>query len=228
MVAKDKPKVNLAKVANNMDILEALLEILNEQLDKYVPKKEIEGKFKKKLDPRNKVDPTSLHNSLENILISAEGMPLLPPTNKQGLSDDYAPHTAEYLSDTAQILQTKLIQKTRLPIQEDNGNQTEQDCYKITVRGLEELDAIKLNKNIKQFKDSSESSNFIVAVLTFVLVAIGIIQILAIINPKGVATSDYTTITLFSILGIFVAIGIWIFVKYVVFGVFVRAFSKKK
>ena len=214
--------MNLAKVASNADVLEALLEILNEQLDRYVPKGDVEREFRKRIDPGNKVDSTSLQNSLQNALVAAEGLPILSPTNEQGLPDDLMPHTPEYLAHSAQILQTKLIERMRLPSQDSSGKTVEQDSYKITLRGLEELNAIKLNKNIKQFKASNESSDFVIAVLTFALVAIGIIQIMSIINPKGVAASGYTISTLFALLGILGIIGMWIFVKYVVFGVIVR------
>lgn len=217
-----KPKVNLTKVASNADVLEALLEVLNKQLDGYVPKEDVEREFRKRIDPRNKVDSTSLQNSLQNVLISAEGLPILSPTNEQGLPDDSMHHTSEYLDHSAQILQTKLIERMQLLSQDSSGKTVERDWYKITLRGLEELNAIKLNRNIKQFKASNESSDFIIAVLTFALVAIGIIQIMGIIKPKVVAMSGYTISTLFALLTIFSIIGLWIFFKYVIFGVIVR------
>lgn len=83
----------------------ALLEVLNKQPDRYVPKEDVEREFRKRIDPRNKVDSTSLQNSLRNALIAAEGLPILSPTNEQGLPDDFMPHTSEYLGHSAQILQ---------------------------------------------------------------------------------------------------------------------------
>ena len=219
-------KVNMAKVAGNTAVLEALLEVLNEQLDRYVPKGDIEREFKEKIDPRNKIDPTFLHGSLENALGAAEGLPILSP-NGLDLAEGWERRRHEDLANSAQILQTKLIERMRLPIKNSNGETVEQDCYKITLRGLEELNAIKLHKAINRFRESNESSDFIIAVLTFVLAAVGIVQVMDIINPKGVAASGYTVGVLFGLVGIFGIIGIGIFVKYVILGVFFRMFSRR-
>ena len=114
MAWSNKPKVNLAKVASNAAVLEILLEVLNEQLDRYVPKEDIKREFKKRIDPRNRIDPTSLHNSLENALRTAEGLPILLP-NGFDLSEDWEHRRREDLAHSAQILQTKLIERMRLP-----------------------------------------------------------------------------------------------------------------
>lgn len=128
-----KPKANLAKVASNADVLEVLLEILNEQLDSYMPKEDVERKFRKRIDPRNKVDSTSLQNSLQNALISAEGLPNLTPRNELDILGNLEVNRHEGLARSAQILQTKLIEGMHLPSQDSSGKTVEQDSYKITL-----------------------------------------------------------------------------------------------
>lgn len=164
--------------------LETLLEILNEQPDRYIPLSEIKSKFK--LRYNEEIDQVALENSLTNLSLSIEGLPELPPTNKRGLPDNLTPHNAEHLANIAQIRQTKLIDRMRLKLKE-NDRLVEQDCYMITIKGLEMLNQLRLNRNIVKFNESNDRVSYAIALLTILLVTLYVIQILyqAISVPKN-------------------------------------------
>ncbi len=61
--------------------------------------------------------------------------------------------------------------------------------YSLTIRGYEALTTIKLNDNIERFRKSSDDTNFVLALLTFMLVGIGILQALNILFPAPIITS---------------------------------------
>ena len=150
----------------SLEKLEVLLEILNEQSDRYVPYDEIEREFMKRLNSRKKFSEVDLRNKLVNILFYSEGLPELPPANAKGIPEQNVPHTASYLADIAQIRQTKLIERMRLPLKEDSKTK-EQDCYMITIRGIEVLNHLRNSRHSKGLLESSRR----LEILTFVLIA---------------------------------------------------------
>lgn len=86
------------------------------------------------------------------------------------------------IADVATIEQTQLVKRHFDP----NGVLT---GYSLAIRGYEALTTIKLNDNIEQFRKSSDDTNFILALLTFMLVAIGILQALGILFPTPIITN---------------------------------------
>ena len=79
----------------SLEKLEVLLEILNEQSDRYVPDSELKTEFKDRLNPNKKLDNTSLENSFNNTIIYALGI-----NDKAGRQSTDTP---EYLAAIAQI-----------------------------------------------------------------------------------------------------------------------------
>jgi len=155
------------KKLKSVEHLGALLEILNDEPDRYVPLSELKKKFKEKLDPNNELDDNALialNNSLNNTLSYAEGINdrLAPPNSI---------HTPAYLADVAQIWQTKLIDRE---VQTVNGKK--EDCYMIKIKGIEVLNQLQLNKNIIKFNETSKGASDMIIILTIFLVALAILQ----------------------------------------------------
>ena len=101
-----------------------------------------------------------------NILSYSEGLPELPPANTKGIPEQNIPHNASYLADIAQIRYTKLIDRMRLPLQVE-GKTKEQDCYMITVRGIEVLNHLRNSRHSKGLLASSKR----LEILTLALIA---------------------------------------------------------
>ncbi len=131
----------------SIDALKSLLEILNEQVDRYVPYEEIEKLYNKRLISKEK-DNVARSNHLKNALLYAQGINVLAPPNKKGVPDVRAPHTASYLADVAQIMQTRLIERFDNPTTHEQG-------YKITISGMELLNQLKFGDSIEKIKGSS-------------------------------------------------------------------------
>ncbi len=192
---------NIPKRLESIAYLRTILEILNEESDRYVPKSEIKTKFLGRLNPNKELDDVALENSLNNTLSYAEGI-----NDKVGRPKV---DTAEYLANVAQIWQTKLIEMEKLPI---NGKQ--EDCYMIKIKGIEVLNQMQLNKNIINFQNSSDRSSRAIFILTIFLVALAAIQILLFIDSQpGLAM--YSTPT--EIILAFVMLGVIIVEKNVLF-----------
>lgn len=175
-----KPKsIKLPKL-ESLEKLEVLLEILNEQSDRYVPYGEIEKEFMKRVNSKKRFDEVDLRNKLVNVLSYAEGLrDDLPPTNEKGLPDQYVPHTASYLADIAQIRQTKLIDRMRLPLKVE-GKTKEQDCYMITIRGIEVLNLLRNSRYSKGLLVSSRRLEIlarVTGILTIFLIVMTILSI---------------------------------------------------
>ena len=138
----------------SLEKLEVLLEILNEQSDGYIPDSELKTRFKEHLNPNKKLDNTSLENSFNNTTIYALGI-----NDKVGrpLID-----TPEYLAAIAQIWQTKLIDMEQLTI---NGKK--ENCYMITIKGIEVLNNLRNSRHSKGLLTSSRR----LEILTLALIA---------------------------------------------------------
>jgi hypothetical protein len=158
----------------SLDKLDVLLEILNERSDRYVPYDEIEKEFMKRVKAKKKFDVVGLRDKLVNVLSYAEGLrDDLPPANENGLPDQYVQHTASYLADIAQIRYTKLIDRTKLPLKVE-GKTKEQDCYMITIRGIEVLNQLRNSIHSKELLISSkrlEILTIILIIFTAILIA---------------------------------------------------------
>lgn len=158
----------------SLEKLKILLEILNEQSDRYVPYDEIEKEFMKRVNSKKRFDVVDLRNKLVNVLSYAEGLrDDLPPANDKGLPDQYVPHTASYLADIAQIRYTKLIDRIRLPLKVE-GKTKEQDCYMVTIRGIEVLNQLRNSSHSKELLISSkrlEILTIILIIFTAILIA---------------------------------------------------------
>lgn len=161
----------LPKKLKNVDHLRALLEILNENPDRYVPLSELKIKFKEKLDPDNELADGVLDNSLNNTLSFAVGI-----NDKVGRPKFDTP---AYLADIAQIWQTKLIEDEQFTIE---GKKEWR--YMIKIKGIEVLNQLELNKNIVSFNQSSDRASRSIGILTIFLVALAAIQILLFINSQ--------------------------------------------
>jgi hypothetical protein len=176
----------------SLEKLWILLESLNEQPDRYVPYDEIEKEFMKRLNHKKKFDEVDLRNKLVNVLSYAEGLrDDLPPANEKGLPDQYVPHTTSFFADIAQIRQTKLIDRMRLPLKED-GKTREQDCYMITIRGIEVLNHLRNSRHSEGLLASSKRLEILtLALLVFTgyLIVYSITSIM--ISCKG-ETSCYS------------------------------------
>ena len=138
----------------SLEKLEALLEILNEQSDRYVPDSELKTKFKEHLNPNKKLDDTALENSFNNTKVYALGI-----NDKVGRPKTDTP---QYLAAVAQIWQTKLIDLEQFDI---NGKK--ENCYMITIRGIEVLNHLRNSRHSKGLLESSRR----LEILTFVLIA---------------------------------------------------------
>ena len=156
----------------SLEKLEVLLEILNEQSDRYVSYDEIEKEFIERVNSRKKFDEGDFKNKLINTLLYSEGLPELPPANTKGIPKQNIPHTASYLADIAQIRYTKLIDRMRLQLKVE-GKTKEQDCYMITVRGIEVLNHLRNSRHSKELSESSrrlEKLTFVLIIFTFILI----------------------------------------------------------
>ena len=138
----------------SLEKLEVLLEILNEKSDRYMPDSELKTEFKERLNPNKKLDNTALENSFNNTITYALGI-----NDKVGrpLID-----TPEYLAAIAQIWQTKLIDMEQLPIEGKKEN-----CYMITIRGIEVLNQLRNSRHSKGLLTSSRR----LEILTLALIA---------------------------------------------------------
>ena len=144
----------------SLEKLEVLLEILNEQSDRYIPDSELKTKFKERLNPNKKLDNTALENSFNNTIIYALGI-----NDKVGrpLID-----TPEYLAAIAQIWQTKLIDM-QFPYEINKEN-----CYMITIKGIEVLNHLRNSRHSKDLLISSkrlEILTMILIIFTAILIA---------------------------------------------------------
>ncbi len=151
----------------SLEKLEVLLEILNEKSDRYIPDSELKTKFKERLNPNKKLDNTALENSFNNTIIYALGI-----NDKVGrpLID-----TPEYLAAIAQIWQTKLIDMEQLPIEGRKEN-----CYMITIRGIEVLNQLRNSRHSKGLLKSSRRLEMLARVtglLTIFLIVMAILSI---------------------------------------------------
>ena len=145
----------------SLEKLEVLLEILNEQSDRCIPDSELKTKFKERLNPNKKLDNTALENSFNNTTSYALGI-----NDKVGrpLID-----TPEYLAAIAQIWQTKLIDMKQLTI---NGKK--ENCYMITIKGIEVLNQLRNSRYSKDLLISSkrlEILTMILIIFTAILIA---------------------------------------------------------
>jgi hypothetical protein len=145
----------------SLEKLEVLLEILNEQSDRYVPDSELKTRFKEHLNPNKKLDDTTIENSFNNTKVYALGI-----NDKVGRPSIDTP---EYLAAIAQIWQTKLIDMEQLTI---NGKK--ENCYMITIKGIEVLNQLRNSKYSKDLLISSkrlEILTMILIIFTVILIA---------------------------------------------------------
>ena len=154
-----EPQTILPKL-ESLEKLEVLLEILNEQSDRYTPDSELKTKFKERLNPNKKLDNTALENSFNNTTSYALGI-----NDKVGrpLID-----TPEYLAAIAQIWQTKLIDM-QFPYEINKEN-----CYMITIKGIEVLNHLRNSRHSKDLLISSkrlEILTMILIIFTAILIA---------------------------------------------------------
>lgn len=91
---------------------------------------------------------------------------------------------ASKLQDVAYVAQIRQTKWVELQFTNDQVS-----GYAITPRGIEVLNQGKLNKNIELFKESSDKSNARVAVLTFLLAGVGVLQVLNILFPTPILTN---------------------------------------
>ncbi len=142
---------------DSIQCAKTLLEILSGQPDTYVSKNKIKQEFQARLNHDGNLDNVALDNSLTNAINDAWGLNELSPTDRISSSPNHnAPQTAEYIGAIAQVRQIKLIDK-----------QSGSDSYRITIRGTEFLNQIRLS-------ESSQSLEW----LTSVLILLGIPLIL--------------------------------------------------
>ena len=153
VISSFQSKTGLPKL-DSTEKLEALLNLLNKESNRYMSVTEIEGRLGNKFDGL--------------VLLYAEGL-----NDKLGPSNPFGAHSTEYLADVAQIWQTKLIDRMDLIV---NGKT--ENCYMIKVKGIEVLNQLQLNKNIIDFNESSYKTTIAIALLTVFLVVLGVLQIM--------------------------------------------------
>lgn len=162
-----KPRSKKLPNLESLEKLNVLLEILNEQSDRYIPDSELKTRFKERLNPNKKLDNIALENSFNNLI-----------TYALGLNDKLSPpsiHTSEYLAAIAQIWQTKLIEMIQLPL---DGK--EENCYMITVRGIEVLNHLRNSRHSKEMLSSSKRIELlarVTGILTIFLITITLLSI---------------------------------------------------
>jgi hypothetical protein len=181
----------------SLEKLEVLLEILNEQSDKYVPYNEIEKEFMKRVNSKKKFNEVDLRNKLVNILNYAAGYLRddVPLSNETGSGLSYV----AYLADITQIRNAKLVIWWRCS--KKGGKTRDQDCYMITLRGVEVLNHLRNSRHSKDLLISSKR----LEILTIILIIFTAILIAT--RPLYVSLDVLAT-------AIFIAILYFIFMKF--------------
>ena len=154
-----------------IEYLRVFLEILNEQSNRCVSYDEIEKEFMKRVDPKKNFDREDLRKEMDRIILYSKGLPVIPPANKEGIPDENVPrgtyHSVHPLENSVERISTLLIEREKLSV-EIEGKTTEQNCYSITVRGIQVLNNLR---NSGQSKGLLESSKRL-EVLTWILISL--------------------------------------------------------
>ena len=160
----------------SLEKLEVLLEILNERSDRYVPYDEIEKEFMKRVNSKKEFTEEDLKNKLKNVLSYAAGSLRddVPLSNESGSGLSYV----AYLADITQIRNAKLV--IWLRCLKEGGKTRDQDCYMITIRGIEVLNHLRNSGHSKGLLESSRRLEIlarVTGILTIFLIVMAILSI---------------------------------------------------